>query len=842
MAGDDMYGAPDSEGPADAQDPQESLHAPGELTPPQLGEDPLLVEDKTPAGVTQKPPQRKQSLVKDKPKLLYMLKTQFDADIEDRADWASMRIERTAKYRGWRERKTYPWEDASNAHLPIIMTDVQRTEDTLHNAVLSTRPIMNAKAANRAAESKEETIDKLIDHQVFVENQGENRIGNLISTYVQDGQFIAYIPQIKEKQKVTRTNVLDFPPPGKSWDSWILDKLQMLYPKSTILPGKNAPWSWVIRTNNQLTGEIIEHKLEVYQDTDEDEVQLTCHKDEVIFEGPALIPKELEDIVVPSRCENLQPQTMANPTGAQHVFMVEYPSKDEVLKLIDSGFYDEVTKEEREQIEAAKVAKGDSTDPEAQKILQDDLTGIVNNSKADPVVQPFTRVVYFGRADLDGDGFEEEVVYWYLQEPNIFLRARYLSEVYPAVPLRRPFAMAKYIPVNGQFYAIGLIELMESGYDIIKKTFDQMVDCGDLTNTPWGFYRPMSGIRPETIRMSPGDLYPTNSPKDDVYYPSLQQGMTSFGANVIAMVSQILDQATLVGQLQLGGVPQGKSAALRTTSNMQALLQQGDARPERILRRFFSGLVEIWQQFHELNQVFLPKAKKFRLSTAVTKEKDPYVTVENRDQITGRFEFEFGASILNTNKALATSALNDILGVAVNPLLIQAGIVTVDNLYTLLSDIIKAKGQDPQKYISKPSQDPFGSGPKITAEDAIMSVMNGQYPYGSPLEPVEEHLEKIKEFVTDPKNMQSFESYQVTMLAQYTSEKIMQMQQMQAQQQMLQAAAQMQQQQGQGGGGQQGKPGPKAQQAPPNTGVGGNPPVSGREMLDESIPGAGGAG
>lgn len=818
---------------------QAQLQEPGELVPPSVGQDPAA-QDKDPVGFTQKPPQRKQSLIKDKDKVLSNLIAKFNANIDDRIDWSERRIQRTAKYRGWREVKTYPWENASNQHLSIIMTDVQRTEDTLHNAVLSTRPVMNAKAAAKANEPKEKVVDQLLDHQVFVENQGEVRIGNLISSFVQDGQFVCYQPYTKEKQKVTRTNVLDFPPANVSWDGWILRRLQELYPKSTILPGKNAPWNWTIREEHPLTGEIVINKIEVYQDSDDAEVQLTCHKDETIFDGPSLIPKELEDIVVHGRSENLQPQCMSNPTGAPHVFMVEYPSKDEILRLVDTGFYDEVGPEELEKITATQIAKGDTRDPEAQKILQDDLTGIVANQKADPVQEPFTRLMYFGREDLDGDGFEEEVVYWFLKEPQILLRARYLTEVYPTVPLRRPFAMAKFIPVNGQFYAIGLIELMESGYDIIKKTFDQMVDSGDLTNTPWGFYRPMSGIRPEIMRMGPGDLYPTNSPKDDVYYPTLPQGMASFGHNLIAMVSQILDQTTLVGQLQLGSVPQGKSAALRTTSNMQSLLQQGDARPERILRRFFTGLVEIWQQFHELNQVFLPKAKKFRISSAVTKEKDPYITVNDRSEISGRFDFEFGASILNTNRALATSALQDMLGMLVNPLLFQLGIVTPSNVYTLLADTIKARGQDPEKYITSPNNDPFAAGPKISAEDAIMAIMNGHFPYGSAMEPLELHLQKIKEFVAEPENIKAFTPGQMQMLSQYAAQRIQEYQQQLAQQQMMANAEAMQKQVGGGQEGKGGQPGPAAQGAPPNTGVGGNPPVRGRELLDESLPGAGG--
>lgn len=805
------------------------IEEPGEAVDPM---DPAVAATQQAIGVTVKPPQRRRSLVKDSEGVVKELVEQLDQLLQDRTEWAEARIQRTAKYRGWREGKNYPWQNASDVHLPVIMTDVQRTQDTLHNAVLSTRPVMTAKASTRAIEKKEKVIDKLLDFQIFIENQGEQKIGNLIASFCEDGMFVAYCPYIKEKQKFTTTNIAQFPPVDTSWDMWLMQRLNELYPKSVILPGKKAPWQWIVRDEHPLTGKIVERNIDVYQDSDDAEVQLVSHAEEIIFDGPAFIPVELEDIVVPTRSENLQPQTMSNPKGARVVYKLDYPSKDEVLKLIDSGFYDEVSAEQRKELEAVRNEKDSTNDPESQKILKDDLAGLVDNASHDSALNVLTRVMFFGKADLDGDGFDEEVVYWFLKDYNILLRARYLSEVYPSQPLRRPFAMAKYIPVNEQFYAIGLMELMESGYDIIKKVFDQMLDSGDLTNTPWGFYRPMSGMRPEVMRMGPGDLYPTASPKDDVYFPQFNNNMLGFGQNVIAMVSQTLDQATLVGQLQLGGVPQGKSAALRTTSNMQALLQQGDARPERVLRRFFHGLAEIWTQFHELNQIFLPADKKFRISTGVTKDTDPYVELTDRSQIQGRVTFEFSASILNTNRALAMNALQTLLGVLVNPLLLQTGIVTVDNIYELLSDFIESVGQESQKYISKPSNDPF-QGPQITAEDAIMACMNGQFPYGTPMEPIEEHLAKIKEFVADKKNMEMFTAMQVALLGQYTAVRIQEMQQMLEQQQAMANAAMMQQ-----SAGPEGKPGPAGQASPPNTGMGGNPQTQGREMIDESLPGA----
>jgi len=798
----------------------------------------VVLPGEEPIGFFIKPPKRKTHFVKDREKVVAHLIKRYGDDIQDRSEWTERRIQRTAKYRGWREVKTFPWENASNAHLPIIMTDVQRTEDTLHNAVLSVRPVMNAKAASKANEQKEKTIDQLIDYQVFVENDGEITIGNLISSFCQDGQYVAYCPYIKEKQKITFPYVIDFPPPKTSWDKWIMQHLVEYFPKATILPGANAPWGWEVKTIHELTGDEVTEKVTVVQEGDEQQVLLLCNKEETIFDGPAIIPKELEDIVIPGRCENLQPQTMSNPMGAPHVYMVDYPSRDEILKLIDKGFYDEVTKDDIEKIKSATKRRNDHKDPNEQKQLQDDLTGQQSDTVFDMQEDPFVRLTYFGREDIDGDGFEEEVVYWILENPQILLRARYLTEVYPTVPMRRPFAMAKYIPVNGQFYAIGLIELMESGYDIIKRTFDQMIDNGDLTNTPWGFYRPMSGIRPEVMRMGPGDLYPTNTPKEDVHYPTLPQGMSAFGHNMITLVSQILDQATLVGQLQLGGVPAGKSAALRTTQNMQSLLQQGDARPERVMRRFFGGLVEIWQQFHELNQLFLPKSKQFRISSGVTKETDPYVTISDKKAIQGRFSFDFSASILNTNRALATSALQEMFGILVNPLLFQLGIVTPQNIYQLTSDWIRARGQEPMKYISSPTNDPFAGLPVISVEDAILSILNGYFPYGKPMEPLDQHIQKLQEFVTDKKNLDNFTEFQIRMLGQYAATRVAEMQQMIQQQQLMSNAAAMQQSVGGQQPGQQA--GNVAASSPPNPGASGNAPVQGKELIDESLPSAGG--
>ena len=61
-------------------------------------------------------------------------------DMADRTRERNARLERYAKYRGWTEGKTWPFENSSDISLPDLMTGSQREQDTLANAMLSAPP------------------------------------------------------------------------------------------------------------------------------------------------------------------------------------------------------------------------------------------------------------------------------------------------------------------------------------------------------------------------------------------------------------------------------------------------------------------------------------------------------------------------------------------------------------------------------------------------------------------------------------------------------------------------------------------------------------------------------
>jgi len=150
-----------------------------------------------------------------------------------------------------------------------------------------------------------------------------------------------------------------------------------------------------------------------------------------------------------------------------------------------------------------------------------------------------------------------------------------------------------------------------------------------MTISPWGLYRLTSNIRNEPIRYKPFELYGVSDPKNDIAFPQMPQAGSNFGFNMLSMLNSLEERLVTQGDLQYGRVPQGKASALRTVRGMQSIMSQGEARPQRIIRRFFGGLCEVFAQMHELNQAFLPKGKQYRVAGMVRPGEDPYRAIDD---------------------------------------------------------------------------------------------------------------------------------------------------------------------------------------------------------------------
>ena len=774
---------------------------------------------------------RKSRLKFDKQEVANRVVEFAEKDIRSRDIDRELRLQRYAKFRMWAEGKDFPWDNASDIPLPDMTEKSLQMQDTLYNAVMSQQPPIGAKANNKNDKERERSVDSLINYQVFVEGEGEKLIGDAADAFVNDGVYTILIPWVREQRELIDTKEFPAIPGDVQPGPYFASLIQQNFPRQPARP-KNDGWDWTVG----------EAKVSFY--TKDDAVEMVTETLAEVFNGPCPKLYDYDDVCHPPRAENLQAPGPSNPGGASHCVFIDHPSIDEIRRLAKSGFYDLITKDELDTLEG--LGRGEDSYEEIQK---DDLAGKTDaesdtNAKKEgnKSHNRLTRYLCFDTFDIDGDGIDEDVIWWVLRESKIMLKAKALTEMFPSNPPRRPIAEAAFLPVRGRRVGVSMLELLEGLHDAMKMLMDQVVDAGTAAIAPPWFYRPGGGMKPEVIRLNPAEGYPLGDPSRDVSFPRIGDPQAQgLGLNLMTILGQQEERLSVIGDLQFGRVPPGKSSALRNASSIEMLAGQGEARPERILRRFFLGLTQMWKQIHTLNQSFLPKDKQIRIAGAVGKE-DPYQIIESRDQIAGKYQFTFAANILNTSKQAMQQSLMQLSSLYISEIAIQLGITDADRIYRLLRDLGMSFGQDADKYLKEPS--PGASGPFLQAEEAIQVIMNGGIPDGRPEEGAIAHLQKLQAFV-DPnqkllqgefKDIEGNEIDEFALMPpetlpvfqQYLQDIMTMAQEEQKQQQLLQAAQSFQ-----SGGGEGGRPpaGGAPDQSPPQV-------SSGNELIDESLPGA----
>lgn len=745
----------------------------------------------------------------------------FNADETDRADEMELRLQRYAKYRQWTGNASQrPWDDASDAAVPDLVTASLRMQDTFVNAVRGVRPCILPKATHKKDQDRQDNIAHLLDYQAFVENgqDGSAWLDTIAEAAVNDGHFTLFVPWVEEDRKVYDVQLIPGIPDEVLPANYFADILLKLYQGAQIEP-KNGDyenaWDYIV-TKDKDTFPVS------FYTTPSGEIEIVETRVRRIFDGPKLIPKDRADVLHPPYVENLQPPGPSNPNGSPHVILVDRPTVDEISKLQRSGWYDRISREEVEKLRKGNFMVEENAQKD-QKMVMSGNASVSIAGKQETGMERVTRLQVFDVLDIDGDGIAEDVVYWVIKENKQLLRVRRLSEVYPSRYGWRPFAEAPFIRISGQRTGLGILELGEGLHDLKKMIMDQAVDHGSMMLSPFFFYRPNSSMKPEAIRLFPGEGYPLSNPQQDVYFPTIPPNGQSFAVNQHTLIQQDFERLTMVGDISLGRVPAGKASALRTSDNMALILQQTEARPEHLLHNFFGGLARAWALMHELNLTYLSGEKQIRVYTSMSDQEDPYKKVTKAD-IQGSFEFEFQANAFNTSRSALQSSIQALLPAYSSPLAIQAGLTNAGTLYKMFEAYGQSWGQQPTRngWLAKPQMQ------SITVEEAILSIMNGVFPNGMPLEGIPAHMAGIQQFVQSD-DFGHFSQEQVQMLDMWLKQ-LQQMLQFQ-QQQMARAAA---------AAGQGGPVAAQGQGGAAPGGPGGNPMMSPNELLDESLPTAGG--
>lgn len=763
---------------------------------------------------------RKRSLKIDREKAVGYILEQLTQDQSAISDRLGQRKERYAKYRGWLVPKDWPWDDCSNFWLPIMLISSLRIKSTLENAIKSTRPTIISKAHQRTNVTKQTNIDRVLDYQFYNENNGENLVDALVNNFVDDEAAFMFAHWEKYEQSYRDIRILPPLEEGTNVVAQLLTHLKTilptLSPTGTVQKDEDG-WEWECEFVDD--DQRIRTARVNYYELDDSKLEAELIYNATAHDGPVVETLDFEDIVFPLRSANLQPPTPANPLGAPYVARLCVESLDSIRKHTDTGIYDLVTDEDLEKIEASQSAVGTGTEEERLKEQKDtpDQTGYLNRKREDRQV-----IEWYGRWDIDDDGFDEDVIFWIARDAKVLMRARVLTEVYPGIPATRPIESDSFIPVPNRVYGMGLLEMLESFQDAMQALLNQHIDWGTIVNTPWFFYRASSGMKPEVINPAPGEGIALDNPRQDVSYPEWPQRGDAFTINTMTMLQQFVERVTMLSDVQFGRVPAGKASALRTTGTTMSLLAQGDVRSEQVLRRLFHLLGRVYKFMHQLNQKYLPDRKEVRVFGVPEQSTDAYIEVKP-EHIKADVDFEFKASLLNTNKQLLQQSFSQAAALLISPLAIQAGLVTPEHIYRLIRDSVKSTDLDPDQYMVRPPS----SGPKLLAEEVVSLLIASRIPFGSPMENPQEHLQKLMLL----ENSDNFGFIPAEMIPHYQQWKLRIQTVIMEQMAMMQAAAGGAP--GMGGEGQQ--PGMGQGMGSPATQPGGAPQVENNEVSDESL-------
>ena len=791
---------------------------------------PVLSGNETPAPKPEqektKLPGRKRALKVNKQEVVeYVLKSKLDVENE-RSTFIQKRLERYGKFRGWLMEKTDPIGNLShNLWIPIMIVSYLRLTATLENALKGTRPLMEAKARQRIHAPKTERLDKYLDYQFFTELEGEKIIDDYVANLVQDGTVFTHQRYVKTKRTIDDVRVLPPLNPDIDTRSQLLAYVPAIFPtfnitsdKATMLDNEGLEWKVAYKNDK---GEPSTAIVEFYEMAN-GRIQAHIRFSTTVYDGNVIEVHDLEDVLFPIRSANLQPPGPENPHGARFVLrLCNRVTVDEIVRKVKDGTYSMISEEMLAAIENSRTTTGSGKDEDIlkqEKDVHEGTQAVYSYTGIDTQI-----IEYYGPWDVDGDGLDEEVIFWVASDAKLLLEARLLTEVYPGLPIRRPFTSESLFPIPNRILGIGLLELLEPIQDAMKYLMDMNFDWGTITNLPFGFYRPPSSMVWENSKLLPGTLYPLDNPSQDVYFPTWNRDQ-SWNFNTYSLLQQLGERISMQSDFNYGRVPAGKASALRTVGTTMALLNQSDVRSEQVLRRVFHGFSQIYSLMHRLNRYNLVDKKEFRVAGFPGQAQDAYETL-GPEEIYYDVDFEFRSSLLNSNKQAVAQAFSELAATLISPLAIQMGIVTQTEVHNLLRDMIKVRDFDPDRYSRRPPESQMG--PKLLAEEAISLIISNQMPSGTTLEPPQEHLQKLMEFrkkleeVISPIQLRLLEAW-IRKVIEMARQEIMM-------QQMTMAAGQTQ--------GATGASGPSGIMAAGQTSVPQTTQVGSGELIDESLGG-----
>lgn len=598
----------------------------------------------------------------------------------DRADWLMRQRDYLAQWDEFLDNEdvaTGPWAEASNIHLPLTLTACRAVHARMYAALLGVQPPFVAKPQTDADTVAQPMVDGVMAYT--------------LREYMNNNQGVEEVV-----------------------DKWL--------------------WNWITtgvgllktRWDRKFTRlvDVVEKQvpdIEIDAEGNQTRVIKVVEQEQTVtkklFDGPAVDIILPEDLLIVGGDGNVHDADVI-----QHRY---YHTRSELYALADQGIFDIDVVEE--------ILSGgndsESTDQSSNiKLDRERNSGIIqSNTPADN--DKFEILETYAKVDVNDDGMDEDIICWVHKNSSKVLRGTYLHRIYKGGQV--PFIKIDFLKRQGQTYGMGIPEIIYPLQREIDALHNIRMDYGVLSTMPFGFVRSTS-VNAAQMDLAPGKLIPLNDPQNDVFFPNLGT-RTAFlegeEANLLAHVERL----TAISDINLGRV--GGQGAARTATGVSALVSENNANLDIFIKRMQRGWKQLLRLLFQLLQQRLPADKWIRICGEDGKM---YPFRIRKDDIQFNYDFDIDANSVNSNRAITREIAQQTMNLVMNPLLIQMGITTPENMYEAVKNFLVALDiKDYSRYISKPSDmDVF-----LSPEQEINRLMRN---IEVPVHPAQKHESFLK--------------------------------------------------------------------------------------------------
>lgn len=332
----------------------------------------------------------------------------------------------------------------------------------------------------------------------------------------------------------------------------------------------------------------------------------------------------------------------------------------------------------------------------------------------------------FATVDADGDGYDEDLVYWFCPHTKEVPCVTTLDRF--SVLMKRPLFKADFLRRGRSSYAIGLAELLYNSQKEATAMHRQRIDFGTMASIPFFFYKPLGGLKKEKMRLAPGKGIPSNNPRNDVYIPNFNNNIT-FTRNEEALVINYAEKLAGLPAITAGQSPNPIGPAA-TATGFAGLLNQIGFDFDLVLKNVKDSYEKMLKSMHAMMMVKMPDGLRFRVrgegnAMSYDDKGMPVFSETNRQLLYGNFDFKIKATDKSLNREVEKQDAIVKLNMMLNPLFLQTGVVTQENIYNSVKNFLMKSGEvDTDLYITKPQ---VATQPLSIANE-IAVILQGEKP------------------------------------------------------------------------------------------------------------------